>query len=118
MGNIPAPTTAITTCLEDGFNLNSGLRIDGGSGCLLVAGEAFRWRPWQAGSRNETSGSWRALVNSMGQWEVSKEAWGLLELVWPKPGMYTFFVKMCQIRKGRACLRFVSTHFKTNLGHH
>lgn len=98
MGNIPAPTTAITTCLEDGFNLNSGLRIDGGSGCLLVAGEAFRWRPWQAGSRNETSGSWRALVNSMGQWEVSKEAWGLLELVWPKPGMFTiFFLKMCYI---------------------
>lgn len=66
---------------------------------MLVAGEAFRWRPWQAATRNEDSGNWRALVNSMGQWEVSKEAWGLLELVWPKPGMYTFLLKCVIFRK-------------------
>lgn len=48
---------------------------------LLVAGEAFAWRPWEAGRES------LRLVNGKGQWDVEDEAWGLLELVWPKPGM-------------------------------
>ena len=27
------------------------------------------------------------MINKKGQWEVEKEAWGVLDLVWPKPGM-------------------------------
>ena len=27
------------------------------------------------------------MINKKGQWDVEKEAWGILELVWPKPGM-------------------------------
>ena len=90
LGSMPAPTTAIDTCLEDGFDFNNGLRIAGGSGCLLIAGEAFRWRPWEVRERNEARGARWAMINKMGHWEVEKEAWGLLELVWPKPGRHQF----------------------------
>lgn len=83
---------------------------------MLVGGEAFRWMPWAAacaaserggdaggtgggpggtaggddddgGTHGETDrGNKGMMVNSKGQWEVSRQAWGLLELVWPKPG--------------------------------
>lgn len=106
LGNVPAPTTAINACLEDGFHLNSGLRIDGGSGCLLVAGEAFRWRPWLARNQDKIGGTGRSMLNRMGQWEVPRDAWGLLELVWPKPGMYDFLRWGC-LGERRCGLRFV-----------
>ena len=91
LGNTAAPTTAIDACLSDGFLLDNGLRIIGGCGCLLVAGEAFSWRPWEAGIRPGSSGKGR-MINKKGQWDVEKEAWGVLELVWPKPGMSCVFV--------------------------
>ena len=68
------------------------------SGVLLVGGEAFRWRPWvregckegtigEGGVGNEGEGGRTGrLKNPKGQWEVQKEAWGVLDLVWPKPG--------------------------------
>jgi NADH dehydrogenase [ubiquinone] 1 alpha subcomplex assembly factor 3 len=80
LGNTPAPSTSIDACLWDGFHLNSGVKITGGTGVLLVAGEAFSWRPWMAGKAD------MKLVNGRGQWEVEDESWGLLGLVWPKPG--------------------------------
>lgn len=73
----PAPTSSIDACLSDGFHFNNGLKIVGGSGCLLVGGEAFVWRPWDR----------RRLLNAKGQWDVKAEAWGILELVWPKPDL-------------------------------
>lgn len=50
---------------------------------LLVSGEAFAWRPW------ECAGAGRGrLINKRGQWDVGAGgAWGVLEVVWPKPGM-------------------------------
>jgi hypothetical protein len=80
LGHIPSPSTSIDACLWDGFHLDSGVKITGGTGVLLVAGEAFNWRPWEAGRGN------LKLVNARGQWDVDDEAWGLLGLVWPKPG--------------------------------
>ena len=78
-----APSNAIDACLEDGFHLNNGVKITGGNGLLLVGGEAFTWRPW-GHTHNES------LVNNRGQWAIPQEnmeiAWGLLQLVWPKPG--------------------------------
>ena len=82
LGNTPAPSTSIDACLWDGFHLDSGVKITGGTGVLLVAGEAFSWRPWEAGKGVKKM----RLVNDKGQWEVEDEAWGLLGLVWPKPG--------------------------------
>jgi len=84
------PSTAIDACLWDGFHLNNGLKITSGAGVLLVGGEAFGWRPWDAGTGKGKNGGKR-LLNAKGQWEVEDEAWGLLEVVWPKPGLWFFF---------------------------
>ena len=81
LNNTVAPSTSIDACLDDGFQLNNGLKITGGSGVLLMGGEAFSWRPW-------TSKKGR-LINGKGQWECGKDAWGILDLVWPKPGTST-----------------------------
>jgi hypothetical protein len=90
-GNIPAPATAIDACLDDGFHLDNGMKITGGDGVLLVGGEAFRWRPWEAFRRDDDSGGavkkhQTNMVNEKGQFEVPEEVWGLLGLVWPRPG--------------------------------
>ncbi|KAF2815813.1 uncharacterized protein BDZ99DRAFT_457763 [Mytilinidion resinicola] len=77
LGNTPAPSTSIDACTNDGFHLNNGLKMHG-CGALLIGGEAFRWQPWA-----QQNGK---LKNVKGQWEVGKEAWGALDLVWPKPG--------------------------------
>lgn len=63
------------------------MKIVGGSGVLLVGGEAFAWMPWVA--RQGEGG--RRLVNEKGQWDVEDEAWGLLGVVWPKPGLFSPF---------------------------
>lgn len=84
LGNTPAPSTSIDACLWDGFHLNSGVKIVGGRGVLLVAGEAFAWSPWEANRGKEAALN---LVNKKGQFDIDDEAWGLLSLVWPKPGM-------------------------------
>jgi hypothetical protein len=87
--------------LSDGFHLNSGLKVggdgrylgeergwEGGCGVLLVGGEAFGWKPWLGeGKGNEE----RNLVNEKGQFEVGDEAWGVLGVVWPRPGMFLLF---------------------------
>jgi len=101
--NTPAPTTGIDACQSDGFALNSGLKVVG-SGVLLVAGEAFRWSPWiRAGRKEGTIGGGGTaddnkgvmsrggkLLNQRGQWEVDDHVWGVLSLVWPKPGSLFF----------------------------
>lgn len=82
LGNTPAPGTAIDACLWDGFHLDNGYKVSGGSGVLLVSGEVFEWKPW------ECNPDPKRMVNTKGQWEVGDEAWGLLGVVWPKPGMF------------------------------
>lgn len=88
--NTAAPATSIDACTGDGFALNNQMRISG-SGLLLVGGEAFRWRPWLRRGRNEGATGRDAmmgsLLNAKRQWHVREEAWGALELVYPKPGM-------------------------------
>ncbi|KAK2746713.1 hypothetical protein FQN55_005440 [Onygenales sp. PD_40] len=85
--DMAAPTTAIDACLDDGFHLNNGVKVMGGDGCLLVDGEVFRWRPWEGSKVGDKVGERGAMVNEKGQWEVPEEAWGVLKLVWPKPGL-------------------------------
>lgn len=59
----------------------------------MVAGEAFGWVPWLAGSAENRAfnirggGKGLRLANEKGQFEVPDEAWGLLGLVWPKPDL-------------------------------
>lgn len=63
---------------------------------MLVGGEAFGWRPWEAeflGTGEEKGdyglgvGNGKRLLNRKGQWDVGDDAWGLLGLVWPKPDL-------------------------------
>lgn len=91
--NTAAPATSIDACTNDGFALNNMMRI-GGSGVLLVGGEVFRWTPWIRDGRKEGTVAEGAegddkmkgqLKNDKGQWDVENSAWGLLDVVWPKP---------------------------------
>lgn len=100
LGNTPVPTTAVDACLDDGFALDSGLKISG-AGVLLLGGEAFKWRPWiREGRKEGTIGEGAVgddnkgvtsmagkILNSKSQLEVDKRAWGVLDLVWPKPDL-------------------------------
>ena len=100
LSSTPAPTTAVDMCMNDGFALNSGLKVTG-SGVLLLGGEAFKWRPWlEEGRKEGTIGAGAIgddnkgvkspggkLLNKKGQWEVDKAAWGVLDLAWPKPDL-------------------------------
>lgn len=92
--DVSAPTTAIDSCVADGFHFNNGLKITGGDGCLLVDGEVFTWRPWEAAEGNSKgkAGTMSAMVNEKGQWEIGPEAFGVLSLVWPRPGETYFFL--------------------------
>jgi NADH dehydrogenase [ubiquinone] 1 alpha subcomplex assembly factor 3 len=83
--NTVAPATSIDACTPDGFALNNMARISG-SGVLLVGGEAFRWRPWRKDAEgDEMTGK---LQNGRGQFDVGESAWGVLELIFPKPGTW------------------------------
>lgn len=91
LADVAAPTTAIDACLDDGFHLDNGVKITNGDGCLLVDGEVFRWRPWIAADGKKSQGqspvgAGIGMINEKGQWEVTDEVWGILKLVWPKPG--------------------------------
>jgi len=96
LSNTPAPSTAVDSCMPDGFALNSGLKVTG-SGVLLVGGEAFKWRPWLRESKSEVAIGSRGsgtggvlggkLLNAKGQFDVDKQVWGLLDLAWPKPDL-------------------------------
>jgi NADH dehydrogenase [ubiquinone] 1 alpha subcomplex assembly factor 3 len=85
-----APATSIDACTDTGFALNNQTRLSG-SGILLVGGEAFRWRPWiqdgGKGGTTEDDAMTGRIFNKKGQWEVPEAAWGVLDLVFPKPGM-------------------------------
>ncbi|KAL3474217.1 hypothetical protein BJX99DRAFT_232128 [Aspergillus californicus] len=83
LGSVPAPTTAVDACLDDGFHLDNGVKITGGDGVLLVGGEAFAWRPWMGKEGGERNG----MVNGKGQFEVDEQVWGVLGLVWPRPDL-------------------------------
>jgi hypothetical protein len=89
--NTQQPTTAIDACMDDGFALDSGLKVTG-AGVMLLGGEAFKWRPWirEDGSGNSATASKTMtgkLQNSKGQFNVDKHVWGILDLAWPKPDL-------------------------------
>ncbi|KAK4186635.1 hypothetical protein QBC35DRAFT_265539 [Podospora australis] len=79
LANTPIPSTAIDVSHRDGFMLNSGIDISGGKGALLVNGEAFAWTPWSPDTKR--------MINQKGQWEVPAEAFGLFEMIWPRPDL-------------------------------
>ena len=87
LGSAAAPAAAIDATLDTGFDLSNGVKIRNGDALLLVGGEAFSWRPWKAikGVANDRAAK-AAMVNAKGQFELPEEVWGLLSVVWPRPG--------------------------------
>ena len=85
LGNMGTPATSIDACVSDGFHLNNGLKTSDGSGIVLVGGEAFSWRPWEATPTQKPL----SVLGRVGTLEIggSSGAWGLLELLWPKPDL-------------------------------
>ena len=81
LADTPTPPTAVDRCLAKGFHLNGGAKVTDGSGVLLVNGEAFTWRPWLAMAE-------KRFINKKGQVELPKEAFGVLDVVWPRPGRW------------------------------
>lgn len=100
LGGTPVPSTAIDACLWDGFHLNNGVKITNGAGVLLVNGEVFSWKPWNA-NRAEGEENKR-LANYKGLWEVGDESWAVLGMVWPKPG--ELLRSLCCVSEGAWCL--------------
>jgi NADH dehydrogenase [ubiquinone] 1 alpha subcomplex assembly factor 3 len=73
-----------------GFVFSNQLKV-AGCGVLLVGGEVFRWKPWlrpgSIGQEDEANDVMTGkLLNEKGQWDVDVGSWGVLDLVWPKPG--------------------------------
>ena len=91
--NTAAPATSIDATTADGFALNNQMRV-AGCGLLLVGGEAFRWRPWEGKQSGVGGDGMMRLMNKKGQWEISEGGWGVLELVWPKPGKSTLLRRL------------------------
>jgi len=101
--NTVAPATSIDACTGDGFALNNQMRISG-CGILLIGGEAYRWKPWLREGRKEGTvaeggtgddAMTGKLLNAKGQWEVPEQAWGVLELLYPKPGTFVIACNEC-----------------------
>ncbi|KAI8932489.1 hypothetical protein NX059_010672 [Plenodomus lindquistii] len=84
--NTAAPATSIDACTPDGFALNNQMRVSG-CGLFLVGGEAFRWRPWTPQAQAADDALQGRLLNTKQQWEVPASAWGVLELLYPKPDL-------------------------------
>jgi hypothetical protein len=85
LGNIPPPASSIESCMQTGFVLSNGVAIQD-AGMLLVGGEVFRWTPWKL--RNFEGKDPNEIVRLSGQIHIDKDAWGILDLIWPKPGKH------------------------------
>lgn len=78
--DLPEPASAVETIYNDGFLFTSGASFHDGSGAFMVHNEAFKWRPAEVGSEIE------AKALKTGVLELAEEAWGMLDVVHPKPG--------------------------------
>ena len=93
LGNMAQPATSIDACTSDGFHLNNGIKTSGGSGVLLLGGEAFTWHPWRMMHTGASSWGYSSKegLNSMlsknGVLEMGSEGWGVLECLYPRPDL-------------------------------
>lgn len=81
LGSIPPPPSAVEATFADGFLLNNGMEVR--DGVILLNSEVFRWMPVQKGGLEESK------AKTGGVLELAEEAWGLLDVVYPKPGWFT-----------------------------
>jgi NADH dehydrogenase [ubiquinone] 1 alpha subcomplex assembly factor 3 len=77
------PATSVDACTTDGFHLNNGIKTSGGSGILLLGGEAFSWQPWAQTPQRKASG----LLSKNGLLSIPDAGFGILEMMYPKPDL-------------------------------
>ncbi|KAK5945674.1 hypothetical protein PMZ80_002880 [Knufia obscura] len=90
LGHIPTPATSVDACTSDGFHLDNGAKTEGGSGIMLVGGEAFKWEPWRASTSTTTDAEptlGSLLDTRKGILSIPPRSLSLLELVHPKPDL-------------------------------
>ena len=109
LGDLQGPAAGVEVITNDGFKLSNGIRI-AGAGVMLIDGEAFKWRPWLARGYDKdddqnvkVKNKSALLKNARGQWQVHESCWGLLDLVWPKPGklLSHFFLFLNRFEVGK-----------------
>lgn len=88
LGHVATPATSIDACTTDGFHLNNGVRVTGGSGIVLVGGEAWSWKPWEVLNGSPEARKIGDLLDARrGILHLPQESLGLLELLYPKPDL-------------------------------
>jgi len=85
LGQMATPATSVDACTSDGFHLNNGIKTSGGSGVLLLDGEAFQWRPW-ANSQNPNARI-GDLLSNVGIMSIPETGFGMLTMLYPKPDL-------------------------------
>lgn len=81
LGSVPMPPSAVESTSANGFQLNNGTWVN--DGVMLLNNEVFRWQPVLKGSPDESK------AKKVGVLDLAEEAWGILDVVYPKPGWFT-----------------------------
>ncbi|RPA97480.1 hypothetical protein L873DRAFT_1809760 [Choiromyces venosus 120613-1] len=76
--DLPSPINSIEALYNTHFLLTNGTATAPGSGVFLLNDSAFAWTP--------------DVSVDAGRVEFGKGAWGVLEIVWPKPGILLSFL--------------------------
>jgi hypothetical protein len=91
--DIPPPGSAIETVFDDGFQFSNHVSFYDGAGALLVDNEVFKWRPAERGSEIEKKAMRTGIL------ELGPEAWGMLDVVHPKPGRSPLFLRSSAVSR-------------------
>ena len=91
LSGLPIPASAVDSVFDDGFLLNNGQEIHG-DGVFLLNNDVFRWRALMPGSDGGVARELEEATTKAtrtGVLKLNDEVWGVLDVVYPKPG--TFF---------------------------
>ena len=91
LSGLPTPASAVDAVLPDGFLLNNGLEIRG-DGVFILHNDAFRWKA-VIPSSGDDDGEASKKAKKSGVLRLDEEVWGLLDVVYPKPGTLFHLVK-------------------------
>lgn len=90
LSGLPIPASAVDSVFDDGFLLNNGQEIHG-DGVFLLNNDVFRWRALIQGSGDGVMGELEGATTKArrtGVLELNDEVWGVLDVVYPRPGTF------------------------------
>ena len=83
LSGLPTPPSAVDSVFLDGFLLSDG-QVIRGDGVFLLSNDVLRWRAFlQNGELEEAE----AKAKKTSMLELPGESWGLLDVIFPKPGI-------------------------------